>query len=171
MASEIIRRFVLSDPSASLEPDVLAELESAARMHHLSAEDMFYKWDAYCMKRDVDSTDVTLVLVRAFKQDLQDALDKQTRLAKGGSAAGGGLIMPAAGATLRGRDVAGGDVFGMCVGCFLVLFKTISLSLSDRTIQARWSRTQHARHPKNQPSQPFEQRPPQTLEHTVKILL
>ncbi|KAH7369290.1 DNA polymerase subunit alpha B [Plectosphaerella cucumerina] len=62
-----------------LEPDVLAELQSIIRIHELSAEDLFYKWESLCIKRDTDSSNVTLAAVRDLKQDIQDALEKSAR--------------------------------------------------------------------------------------------
>ena len=123
--SEILELFITADASRPLEPDVLAELSSIARMHSLSAEDMYFKWDSYCIRREVDATEVTMAMVRAFKQDLQDALEKRARLAAvgggggaGASAAGGFGGGGARGArverTPRGRAAAAGsDVYGM----------------------------------------------------------
>jgi len=63
----------------ALEPDVAAELRSIMRLHELSVEDMFFKWDAYCIKMDSDELRVSLDSLRAFKQDLQDSLERSNR--------------------------------------------------------------------------------------------
>lgn len=66
-------------PNKALEPDVLAELESILRLHDLSAEDLYYKWESYCMKLDRDAQEVSLDAVRNLKQTIQDDLEKSSR--------------------------------------------------------------------------------------------
>ncbi|SPO06858.1 related to POL12 (DNA-directed DNA polymerase alpha) [Cephalotrichum gorgonifer] len=63
-------------PNGLLEPDVLAELQSITRSHNLSAEDLFYKWESYCIRLDTESSAVTLPVVRNFKQGLLDEVKK-----------------------------------------------------------------------------------------------
>ncbi|KAJ2971371.1 hypothetical protein NQ176_g7724 [Zarea fungicola] len=61
----------------AIEPDVATELQSMMRLHDLSAEDLFYKWESYCIKMDLDAGDaLTLTNVRNLKQNIQDALEK-----------------------------------------------------------------------------------------------
>jgi DNA polymerase alpha subunit B len=62
-----------------LAPDVLAELRSIMRLHNLSSEDTFYKWESYCIKMELEASQMSLEMIRAFKQDIQDALEKSTR--------------------------------------------------------------------------------------------
>ncbi|KPM34358.1 hypothetical protein AK830_g12209 [Neonectria ditissima] len=66
----------LFSPNKPLEPDVLSELESILRLHDLSAEDLFFKWESYCIKLDLDAQAVSLDVVRNLKQSIQDALEK-----------------------------------------------------------------------------------------------
>lgn len=66
-------------PDAPLEPDVLAELQSTARLHGLSAEDLFYKWESYCIRLEAEASAVTLAAVRNFKQSIQDELEKTSQ--------------------------------------------------------------------------------------------
>ncbi|KAI5461370.1 DNA polymerase alpha subunit B N-terminal-domain-containing protein [Mariannaea sp. PMI_226] len=66
-------------PNKSLEPDVLGELESILRLHDLSAEDLYFKWESYCIKLDHDAQNVTLDTVRNLKQSIQDALENSNR--------------------------------------------------------------------------------------------
>jgi DNA polymerase alpha subunit B len=75
--TELTERFGLGDKP--LEPDVAAELRSIMRLHELSVEDMYYKWDAYCIKMDANDMKVSLATLRAFKQDLQDSLERSNR--------------------------------------------------------------------------------------------
>lgn len=95
--------------SKHIEPDVLRELESIMRLHELSAEDMYYKWESYCIKMDMDSTSLSITTVRNFKQNLQDALEKSNRQASI-------KTEKRAGATPRAGNRGGSDVFGMLDG-------------------------------------------------------
>lgn len=62
-----------------LEPDVVAELQSIMRMHQLSLQALFFKWESYCIKMDMDEMAPSMEGLRAFKQDLQDALERNNR--------------------------------------------------------------------------------------------
>ncbi|ATY60022.1 DNA polymerase alpha primase associated subunit [Cordyceps militaris] len=101
----------------AIEPDVAAELQSIIRLHSISAEDLFYKWESYCIKLDVDAGDaLTLDNVRNLKKNMLDAL-ATAPLAGSASA-----VKPKAdrwvASTPRaasGRG-AGGDMYGMLDG-------------------------------------------------------
>ncbi|KND93983.1 DNA polymerase alpha subunit B [Tolypocladium ophioglossoides CBS 100239] len=73
--AELQSRF---SPNQPLEPDVLAELQSTMRLHDLSAEDLFFKWESYCIKLDLDAQEVSLRAVRNLKASIQDALEKSS---------------------------------------------------------------------------------------------
>ncbi|KAK0719632.1 DNA polymerase subunit alpha B [Lasiosphaeris hirsuta] len=73
---ELTERFGTSDKP--LQPDIVSELKSIMRLYGLSVSDMFFKWESYCIKMDMD-TKTSLDSMRAFKQDLQDALERSTR--------------------------------------------------------------------------------------------
>lgn len=94
-------------PNKPLEPDVLSELQSILRLHDLSAEDLFFKWESYCIKLDIDAQAVSLSAIRSLKQTIQDALEKTTQRAQ-----------PRVVGTPRpGANRAGGaDVFGVLDG-------------------------------------------------------
>jgi DNA polymerase alpha subunit B len=98
-------------PNRPLEPDVAAELQSIMRLHDLSPEDLYLKWDSYCLQMETDAHDVTLSAVRRLKQTILDSLEKDnSRRAQVKTAA---TPRPSAGA----RGGAGGaDVFGMLDG-------------------------------------------------------
>ncbi|KAF7545587.1 hypothetical protein G7Z17_g9065 [Cylindrodendrum hubeiense] len=72
--AELQSRF--PSPNKPLEPDVLSELESIMRLHNLSAEDLYFKWESYCIKLDIDAQDISLEVVRNLKQSIQDTLEK-----------------------------------------------------------------------------------------------
>jgi DNA polymerase alpha subunit B len=100
----------LFSPNKPLEPDVLSELQSILRLHDLSAEDLFFKWDAYCIKMGTETEAISLSAIRNLKQGIQDSLEKsnnqrhvQVKTERRVQAT------PRAGA-------GGGDVFGMLDG-------------------------------------------------------
>ncbi|KAK0281518.1 DNA-directed DNA polymerase alpha subunit pol12 [Friedmanniomyces endolithicus] len=100
-------------PSAggSLSDDVANELHHILRLLDLSAQELFFKWESYVIKMGVENTKLDSKTVRAFKKDLQDALERESR-AKGHvvhqSAAKRTAATP--------RRGGGGDVFGMLDG-------------------------------------------------------
>jgi DNA polymerase alpha subunit B len=61
-----------------LPPDVLGELQSILRLHSMTPQELFFKWESYCLKMGVE-TQLNLDTVRAFKKDIQDVLDSETR--------------------------------------------------------------------------------------------
>lgn len=91
-----------------LGQDVVVEMQSIMRLYSLSPQDLFFKWESYCIKLDIESAQPSYDKMRAFKQDLQDALEKSTRTQV--------HIKPErhhrAGGTPRAA-AKGGDVFGM----------------------------------------------------------
>ncbi len=91
-----------------LEADVVFELQSIMRMHELTPQDVFFKWESYCIKMDTDEMWPSMERLRAFKQDLQDALERSNR-----SQAHIKADNKRAGATPRTAVKGGGDVFGM----------------------------------------------------------
>ncbi|KAI1391250.1 DNA polymerase alpha, subunit B [Hypoxylon trugodes] len=66
-------------PNRELEPDVVSELRSIMRMHSLSAQDLFFKWESYCIKMDMDGNNLSVETLRALKQDILDALERSNR--------------------------------------------------------------------------------------------
>ncbi|EMR65569.1 putative dna polymerase subunit alpha b protein [Eutypa lata UCREL1] len=62
-----------------LEPDVVAELQSIMRMHSLSVQDLFFKWESYCIKMDMDEMKLSVEALRTLKKDIQDALERSNR--------------------------------------------------------------------------------------------
>ncbi|RXG41330.1 hypothetical protein VDGE_09232 [Verticillium dahliae] len=92
-----------------IEPDVIKEMQSIMRLYELSAEDLYYKWESYCIKMEMDAATVTLPPLRNLKQDIQDALEKNTRQQTQVK------TEKRVGATPRAAR-AGGDVYGMLDG-------------------------------------------------------
>jgi DNA polymerase alpha subunit B len=99
-------------PGTTLEPEITAELQSIMRLHHLSPQDLFFKWESYCIKMDRDDLAPSLDMIRGLKQDIQDALERFNRAhQKAGKGTGMG-VANGIGATPR-TGVKGGDVGGM----------------------------------------------------------
>lgn len=110
--TEIKNRF---SPTQPLEADVITELESIMRIHELSVDDLFLKWDSYCFRMEMDVlTSLTIDSVRNLKQVLLDDLEKSQRethiKAERKMASGTPRAKP--GAVSRGNS----DVFGMIDG-------------------------------------------------------
>lgn len=97
-------------PHKPIEPDVLNELKSIMRLHLLSAQDLFFKWESYCIKMDIDAQAISLSAVRNLKQTIQDTLESANNSRKPARVS----ATPRAGAAARGGGV--GDVFGVLDG-------------------------------------------------------
>lgn len=96
-------------PVTELPPDVSGELQSILRLHSITPQDLRFKWESYTMNMGTEQTKLDLATVRAFKKDLQEALERESR----GKAHVRSVDKRGAYATPRaGR---GDDVFGMLV--------------------------------------------------------
>jgi DNA polymerase alpha subunit B len=104
--AELNQRF--GSGAKDLEADVVAELKSMMRMHQLSAQDLFFKWESYGMKMGMDDFKASVDNLRAFKQNLQDALERSNRSQV--------HIKTEKRAGATPRVAKGGDVFGMLDG-------------------------------------------------------
>ncbi|OTB05871.1 hypothetical protein M426DRAFT_319559 [Hypoxylon sp. CI-4A] len=98
-------------PNKELEPDVISELQSIMRIHTLSVQDLYFKWESYCIKMDMDGNSLSVESLRALKQDIQDALERSNRThhvqIKTEKRSSG---------TPRSSMKSGGDVYGMLEG-------------------------------------------------------
>ncbi|ORY71939.1 DNA polymerase alpha subunit B N-terminal-domain-containing protein [Pseudomassariella vexata] len=106
---ELNERFALGDKP--LEPDMLAELQSIMRMHSLSAQDLFFKWESYCIKMDMEEMQLSVDTLRNLKRDIQDALERENRNHHAYI-----KTEKRSGATPRTTVKNSGDVFGMLDG-------------------------------------------------------
>ena len=98
-------------PLDQLPPDVLGELQSMLRLHSISPTELSYKWESYTMKMGTEQTKMDLDTARAFKKDLQEMLERDSR----GKAHQRSADKRASHATPRSAT-KGDDVFGMYVG-------------------------------------------------------
>ncbi|KAL2163005.1 hypothetical protein VTH06DRAFT_6841 [Thermothelomyces fergusii] len=113
MADEIVaelnERFGSGTNNKKLEADQVAELRSIMRLHQLSVQDLFFKWESYGIKMGMDDFQPSIDNLRAFKQTLQDELARSSRSqAHGKTAERRAAAAP--------RVARGGDVFGMLDG-------------------------------------------------------
>lgn len=74
---ELNERFAVGNQQ--LEADVVSELLSIMRMHSLTPQDLFFKWESYCIKMDMGGNALSVDSLRALKQDIQDALERHNR--------------------------------------------------------------------------------------------
>ncbi|KAJ5279585.1 hypothetical protein N7478_004957 [Penicillium angulare] len=103
--AELNELFAATFPEG-LPKDVLTELQSILRVHSMTAEELFYKWESYSMKMG-EEVKLTMDTVRGFKQDVQEALERESRGKVGRQ------HEKRAAATATPRAAAGADVFGM----------------------------------------------------------
>ncbi|KAF1989921.1 DNA polymerase alpha/primase associated subunit [Aulographum hederae CBS 113979] len=62
-----------------LAPEVLNELQSIQRLHSISAQELFYKWESYSLRMGSEETKLDYKTVRDFKKDLNEALERDVR--------------------------------------------------------------------------------------------
>ncbi|KAK6384409.1 DNA-directed DNA polymerase alpha subunit pol12 [Exophiala oligosperma] len=101
------------DPSGGgLSPDILGVLESTLRLHSLTADELFIKWEVYCLKMGGEETKLDLETARMFAKDVQDGVERgDGRTQQGNKFAPRSERKGAVHATPRA--VGTGDVFGM----------------------------------------------------------
>ena len=95
-------------PITHLPPDILGELQSILRLHSLSPQELSYKWESYTMKMGSEQTQLDLPTARAFKKDIQEMLERESRA----KAHVRSVEKKGVHATPR-NTVKGGDVFNM----------------------------------------------------------
>lgn len=103
--AELNELFAASYPDG-LPQDILVELQSILRVHSITAEELYYKWESYSMKMG-DEVKLNLETVRNFKQDVQEALERDSRGKVGRQTEKRNAV------TATPRAAAGADVFGM----------------------------------------------------------
>ena len=98
------------ESTKELPPDVSGGLQSICRLHSVSAQELFYKWEYYSMKMGAEKTQLDLPTVRAFKKDLQEMVEREARSMSHVHS------VDRRGAYGTPRNASkGGDILGMCV--------------------------------------------------------
>lgn len=102
------------DPAGrGLSSDILGVLESTLRVHSLTPDELFIKWEVYCLKMGSEETKLDLETVRMFAKDIQDGVERGERTHPGPKSAVKSDRRSAVHATPRAGGSA--DVFGMYV--------------------------------------------------------
>ncbi|PLB38064.1 DNA-directed DNA polymerase alpha subunit POL12 [Aspergillus candidus] len=107
--AEINELFAPATPDG-LPKDILTELQSILRVHSIAPQELFYKWESYCLKMG-EETKMDLETVRLFKRDVQDGLERETR-GRGGRQTTEKKLSQ----TATPRAATTSDVFGMLDG-------------------------------------------------------
>ncbi|KAI0398296.1 DNA polymerase alpha/epsilon subunit B [Xylariaceae sp. FL0594] len=94
-----------------LDHNILIELLSIMQLHSLTPQDLFFKWESYCIKMDMDELKLSVASLSALKQDLLDALERNSRTHHAHI-----KTEKRVGAAPRAAVKGGGDVFGMIEG-------------------------------------------------------
>ena len=89
-----------------LSADIMAELESMLRVHSISPQELFYKWESYSLRMGSEDTKLELGTVRMFKKDIQDSIETARHVA-------GDSVRKSVSATPRTNGHGGDNVFGM----------------------------------------------------------
>lgn len=103
--AELNELFAATFPDG-LPKDILTELQSMLRIHLITAEELFYKWESYSIKMG-EEVKLNMDTVRGFKQDVQEALERESRSKIGRQAEKRAPV------TATPRAATGTDVFGM----------------------------------------------------------
>ncbi|KAF7718490.1 DNA polymerase alpha subunit B [Penicillium ucsense] len=103
--NELNELFVANFPDG-LPKDILAELQSILRIHLITPEELFYKWESYSIKMG-DELKLSMDTVRGFKQDVQEALERESRGKLGRQMEKRSTV------AATPRAASGADVFGM----------------------------------------------------------
>ena len=99
----------LFDPTGNgLSPDILGVLESIQRLYSLSSQELFFKWESYCLKMGSEETSLDLDTSRMFQKDVQDALERSNQGKQNEKKS-----ERKSGITATPRAGHNGDVFGM----------------------------------------------------------
>jgi DNA polymerase alpha subunit B len=94
--------------SDGLSPDVLGVLESILRLHSISEQELFYKWESYCLKMGSEETKLDVNTARMFQKDVQESLERAYQSKHTGRDS---ARKSAVGSTPLAANT--GDVFGM----------------------------------------------------------
>lgn len=119
----------VSTSSNGLEPDVLGVLESILRLYSINPQELFYKWESYCLKMGAgagaanDDSEIKLDIntARMFQKDVRDGFEKGHLQAHHQKGAARGSERKHTGGVTATPKAARSDVFGMSVVLCLCL--------------------------------------------------
>ena len=78
--NENINTLFAPSSTDGLPTDIVGELESILRLHSITPQELFYKWESYSMKMGAEDTKLDLGTVRMFKKDVQDSLERSSHV-------------------------------------------------------------------------------------------
>ncbi len=109
------------DPTGNgLGSDILDVLESILRVHSMSVDELFIKWEVYCLKMGSEETRLDLETSRMFAKDVQDSVERGERAHQSGPKS---AIKSERKNNLHATPRGGGntDVFGLYVDIAVIL--------------------------------------------------
>lgn len=118
-----------------LPSDIMGELQSMLHLYSTTPQDLFYKWESYSLKMGSENTKLDLRTTREFKNDIQDALERESR----GKVPVRGSDKKAVGAASR-VNASDGDVFGM-----YAVSSKVQIGVVTDGPKARWPGSKNAR--------------------------
>lgn len=113
-----------------LPQDVVGELQSISRLHAISPQELFFKWESYCLKMGAEETVLNLDNARALKQNVQESLERESR---GKAHMRGTEKRPNPSATPRALG-SNRDAFGMYVSWHAQLLDCLDLLLTVKRL-------------------------------------
>ena len=78
-STEGLDEFFSIPGATSIPIDIQSELQSILRLHSIPPQELFYKWESYCIKMGSEETKLDLPTVRAFKKDIQEMLERESK--------------------------------------------------------------------------------------------
>ena len=111
MKEDLNARFDLA--GSGLAPEILDVLESILRVQSLATDELFIKWEVYCLKMGSEETKLDLATARMFAKDVQDSVERGERTQTGPKSAVKSDRKTHVHATPRATGNS--DVFGMYV--------------------------------------------------------
>ncbi len=106
-----LNRLFNSPPATELPVDVLGELQSILRLHSITPEELFFKWESYSLKMGSEETKLNLDTARALKKDVQEGLERGSR----GKAHGRNVERKVVNGAVKRNNQTNDEVLGMYV--------------------------------------------------------
>lgn len=76
---ELKALFAPATKDGVIDAETLSELQFITRVHSLPAQELFYKWESYCLKMGDNDMRLNAQTVKSLKQDVQDHFEKEIK--------------------------------------------------------------------------------------------
>jgi hypothetical protein len=117
-----IKQLFGAGAAKDLDPEVQTELQSLCRIHLISPQEAFWKWESYSMASGAEDLKLSAETARAFKKDLQDRMDRENREKAQAQAQARAGAERRQNVTSTPRNApAGGDLFERYIGLYALL--------------------------------------------------